>query len=62
MAYVNQLDHHLAVIRREAARVNSALDARVTLAAILAVAEAAREHRRVTVTEVLAQVGLSLPE
>lgn len=60
-AYVNQLDHYLAVIRREAAPVSSALDATVTLAAILAVAEAAREDRTVTVAEVLAREGLGLP-
>lgn len=59
--YVNQLDHYLAVIRREAAPVSSAMDATVTLAAILAVTDAAREDRTVTVAEVLARVGLTLP-
>lgn len=60
-AYVNQLDHYLAVIRREASPVSSAMDATVTLAAILAVAEAARDDRTVTVAEVLARAGLGLP-
>jgi len=60
-AYVNQLDHYFAVIGREAAPLSSAMDATVTLAAILAVTDATRGDRIVTVAAMLARMGLSLP-
>ncbi|MDT1060912.1 Gfo/Idh/MocA family oxidoreductase [Paracoccus sp. CPCC 101403] len=55
--YVNQLDHFLAVIRREAAPLISARDGLATLAATLAVEMAAREDRTVTLDEMLATAG-----
>lgn len=52
-AYDNQLDHFLAVIRRETTPVVDARDATTSLAATLAVGRAAREDRTVTVEEML---------
>jgi predicted dehydrogenase len=52
-AYLAQLDHFLAVIRREAKPVIDARDATTSLAATLAVARAAAEDRTVTIEEML---------
>lgn len=52
-AYVNQLDHFLAVTRREAKPVLDARDGTATLAATLAVTRAAEEGRTVTLAEML---------
>jgi predicted dehydrogenase len=51
--YVTQLEHFVAVIRREAAPLVSARDGLATLAATLAVEVAAREDRTVTLAEML---------
>jgi predicted dehydrogenase len=48
-AYVNQLDHFLAVIARTAQPLVSARDGMMTLAATLAVAAAAREGKTISV-------------
>jgi predicted dehydrogenase len=53
-AYVNQLDHFAAVIRREVAPLISARDGAATLGATLAVEKAAREGRAVSLSEMLA--------
>lgn len=53
-AYVNQLDHFIAVARREAEPLVSGRDALHTLATTLAVDRAAREGRAVAVAEMLA--------
>ncbi len=53
-AYVNQLEHFLAVIAGTAAPAISARDGMLTLAATLAVAASAREDRSVTVREIAA--------
>jgi predicted dehydrogenase len=50
-AYVNQLDHFLAVIARDAEPLVSARDGMMTLAATLAIASAAREDRSVSVAD-----------
>lgn len=52
-AYVNQLNHFVAVIRGEAQPLISARDGALTLAATLAVERAAREDRTVTIAEML---------
>jgi predicted dehydrogenase len=52
-AYVNQLEHFLAVIQRKTAPAVDAADATVTLAATLAVTMAAAEDRTVSVAELL---------
>ena len=52
-AYVNQLEHFIAVGRREAAPVVSGREAMKTLAVVLAVDRAAREGRPVDVAEML---------
>ncbi len=52
--YENQLQHFLAVIRREAKPLISARDGMATLAATLAVDLAGRENRPVTLNEMLA--------
>jgi len=51
--YVAQLNHFVAVIRREAKPLISARDGMATLAATLAVDRAAREDRTVTLAEML---------
>ena len=51
--YVRQLDHFLAVIRREEKPLINARDGMATLAATLAVGRAAREDRAVTLEEML---------
>jgi predicted dehydrogenase len=53
-AYVNQLDHFLAVIAGTAAPAITARDGMLTLAATLAVATSAREDRTVSVRELVA--------
>jgi predicted dehydrogenase len=53
--YVNQLDHFLAVVRRQAKPLVDARDGMATLAATLAVDRAAREDRTVTLAEMLAE-------
>ena len=53
-AYVNQLDHFLAVIAGTATPVVTARDGMLTLAATLAVAAAAREDRTVSVRDLAA--------
>ena len=55
LTYVNQLEHFIAVIRREAQPLISARDGMATLAATLAVEKAAAEDRAVTLTEMLAE-------
>ncbi len=55
LTYVNQLDHFIAVIRREAEPLISARDGMATLAATLAVDRSSREDRTVTLTEMLAE-------
>jgi len=56
-AYVNQLDHFIAVVRREAEPLIPARDGVATLAATLAVEKAAREGRAVTLAEMLAEAA-----
>lgn len=56
-AYRGQLDHFLAVIRRECAPVIDARDATLSLAATLAVARAAAQDRTVTPAELLAEAS-----
>ncbi|WP_182086316.1 Gfo/Idh/MocA family oxidoreductase [Aureimonas sp. ME7] len=53
--YVNQLEHFIAVARREVDPLIDARDGMATLAATLAVARAAREDRTVTLSEMLAR-------
>jgi predicted dehydrogenase len=53
-AYVNQLDHFLAVIAGAAAPAITARDGMLTLAATLAIAASAREDRTVKVRELAA--------
>lgn len=55
--YLAQLNHFLAVIRREEQPLISATDGRATLAATLAVARAAAEDRTVTLSEMLEEDG-----
>jgi predicted dehydrogenase len=56
-AYSNQLEHFLAVIRRQTAPASDAADATVTLATTLAVAIAAAEDRSVPVAELISSCG-----
>lgn len=51
--YLKQLDHFLAVIRREEKPLITAQDGAATLAATLAVSRSAREDRTVTLAEML---------
>jgi predicted dehydrogenase len=51
--YLRQLDHFLAVIRREEKPLITAQDGAATLAATLAVSRSAREDRTVTLAEML---------
>ncbi|MBV9735342.1 MAG: Gfo/Idh/MocA family oxidoreductase [Acidisphaera sp.] len=53
-AYVNQLEHFLAVIAGTATPAITARDGMLTLAATLAVAASARDHRTVSVREIAA--------
>jgi predicted dehydrogenase len=57
-AYLSQLDHFIAVIRRETMPASDAGDATISLAATLAVAIAAAEDRSVRIAEVIAGCGL----
>lgn len=52
--YANQLEHFVAVVRREAEPLITARDGMATVAATLAVERAAREDRTVTLAEMLA--------
>lgn len=54
-AYVNQLDHFLAVVAREVEPLVTARDGMMTLAATLAIAAAAREYRSIAVADFAAQ-------
>ncbi len=54
-AYVNQLDHLLAVIAGEEKPIVTARDGMMSLAATLAIAAAAREGRTVSVSAFAAQ-------
>ncbi|TVZ73811.1 putative dehydrogenase [Rhizobium mongolense USDA 1844] len=53
-AYENQLNHFADVIEGKAEPLISARDGAMTLATVLAIAQAGREHRTVTVAEMLA--------
>ncbi len=55
LTYVNQLDHFIAVIKREAKPLISARDGMTTLAATLAVVQAGKEDRTVRVADLIAE-------
>ncbi|MGV6875024.1 Gfo/Idh/MocA family protein [Pseudochelatococcus sp. B33] len=57
--YLSQLDHFVALIRREEKPLVTARDGLLTLAATLAVDRAAREDRTVTVAEMLDESGVA---
>jgi predicted dehydrogenase len=54
-AYINQLDHFLAVIGRQAEPIITARDGMMTLACTLAVAAAARDDRTVSIADFATQ-------